>query len=172
MQKIETARLLLRPFLPEDAADCFAFLSDRETCYLDGGYEPFGCMDGEYGWLMEKFAAQPDRLMIQHRKTGRVIGTVNILPDEQGRCDAREIGYVIAPACRRQGYATEALQAVMAALAKDGVRRVTLGIIPQNAPSLHLAEKLGFVRTGEIPDAFDYPPVGPVPLISFERLLG
>ena len=34
---LETDRLLLRPFRPEDRADCFAFLSDPETCHLDGG---------------------------------------------------------------------------------------------------------------------------------------
>lgn len=171
MRTIETARLLLRPFRKEDAADCFAFLSDRDTCWLDGGYEPFDLMDEEYGWLMDKFASQPDRLMIQHRASGRVTGTVNILPDEQGRPDTRELGYVIAPAHRRRGYAAEALEAVMAALAEEGLRRVTLGIIPQNEPSLRLAEKLGFIRTGEVPDAFVYPPVGRVPLIVFERLL-
>jgi ribosomal-protein-alanine N-acetyltransferase len=49
----------------------------------------------------------------------------------------------------RQGYATEALGAVLEyALGPLGLHRVECGIQPDNTPSLALAEKLGFRRFG------------------------
>ena len=69
---LETDRLLLRPFRPEDRADCFAFLSDPETCHLDGGYEPFREMDRDYDALMEKLAGPEGRYMVEERASCRV----------------------------------------------------------------------------------------------------
>ena len=45
---LQTPRLLLRPFSSADSTDLFEFLSDRDTCYDDGGYEPFAAMDEKY----------------------------------------------------------------------------------------------------------------------------
>ena len=38
---LTTPRLVLCPFSIQDADDLFPMLSDRDTCYDDGGYEPF-----------------------------------------------------------------------------------------------------------------------------------
>ena len=110
---LETDRLLLRPFRPEDRADCFGFLSDPETCHLDGGYEPFREMDRDYDALMEKLAGQEGRYMVEERASCRVVGTVHIFKDALRRVPAMEIGYVISPACRRRGYAAEAVERVI-----------------------------------------------------------
>lgn len=159
---IETPRLLLRPFRQEDAADCFAFLSDEETCRLDGGYAPFTEMDGEYHELMTRFAHQPNRAVVVLKATGHVIGMVHVMHDEQGRPDTLELGYVSSPRHRRQGYMSEAVRAVMEHLLQTGTQRLILGIARSNTPSLRMAEKLGFTPAG------DYPMVAGEPMAEYE----
>ena len=144
---LETDRLLLRPFRPEDRADCFAFLSDPETCHLDGGYEPFREMDRDYDALMEKLAGQEGRYMVEERASCRVVGTVHVFKDALRRVPAMEIGYVISPACRRRGYAAEAVERVIRYLFEEtDTVLVTAGAAAGNTASLALLEKLGFTR--------------------------
>lgn len=66
-----------------------------------------------------------------------------------------EFGYTIFPQFRRQGYATEACQALMAWAQQQGVTRFVLSISPQNQPSLRLAAHFGFVKIGEQMDEED-----------------
>ncbi len=55
------------------------------------------------------------------------------------------------------GIATEATLALMDWAATQGVLRVVASIAPDNAPSLRIAEKLGFARAGESEDEEDGP---------------
>lgn len=165
---IETKRLLLRPFRQADAPDCFAFLSHRETCYLDGGYEPFPEMDEKYALLMEKFAKQEGRYMVELKGSGKVIGTLHLFPDDRRAVETMEVGYVISPGYRRQGYGREAVEAVIEHLFRDtDTQLVTAGAAVCNAPSIAMLEKLGFVREGVIRKGFFIPGQGPVDLVSF-----
>lgn len=165
---LETGRLLLRPFRPGDRADCFAFLSDRETCHLDGGYEPFAEMDREYDALMKKLAGQEGRYMIEEKETGRVAGTVHLCKDERRRVEAVEIGYVVSPPFRRRGYAQEALERIITALFEEtDTELITAGAAVGNTPSIALLEKLGFTREGIVRKGFFLPGKGPVDLASF-----
>lgn len=66
-----------------------------------------------------------------------------------------EIGYIVDEPYRRRGYALEAMDGMMAWAAAKGVQRFRLSIAPDNEPSLALAAKLGFARTGEQIDEFD-----------------
>lgn len=167
---IETERLLLRSFRQEDADDCFAFLSDRETCYLDGGYEPYSEMDENYALLMEKFATQEGRYMVELKGAGKVIGTLHLFPDDRRAVETTEIGYVISPGYRRQGYGREAVEAVIDHLFREtDTRLVTAGAAVCNGPSIAMLEKLGFVREGIIRKGFFIPGRGAVDLVSFYR---
>lgn len=159
---LDTPRLTLRPFAAGDGTDCFAFLSDRETCMLDGGYEPYAAMDAEYQALMDQFAAQPNRLVVVLKAENKVIGMVHIMPDEAGRLNTLELGYVSSPHHRRQGYMSEAVRAVMTHLLATGTKCITLGIAKSNPVSLRMAEKLGFVPAGE------YPPMGDEVMVRYD----
>ena len=64
--------------------------------------------------------------------------------------DAVEFGYAIFPPYRGRGYATEAARMLMdLAETRGAVRHFVLAVSPTNAPSLAIAQKLGFLRTGE-----------------------
>ncbi|MCC6453464.1 MAG: GNAT family N-acetyltransferase [Caldilineaceae bacterium] len=60
-----------------------------------------------------------------------------------------EMGYTIFPAFRRQGYATEAVAALMRwAMQEQNVQRFVLSISPGNNPSLRIANHFGFRKVG------------------------
>ena len=69
---------------------------------------------------------------------------------------AAEMGYTIFPQYRRRGLAQEAIHAMMDwAHREHGTGRFIISVAPDNAPSLGLAAKLGFIRTGEQIDPED-----------------
>lgn len=72
-------------------------------------------------------------------------------PDGDGTV---EIGYGVAPAYQRRGYATEAVQALIAwAFAHPEVRRIVAECVPENTPSLRVLTKLGFRPLPKVTDA-------------------
>ena len=60
-----------------------------------------------------------------------------------------EIGYSVVPEERGRGYATEAVQVLIArALATEGVQRVVAEVHEENVASLKVMERCGFYRIG------------------------
>lgn len=88
------------------------------------------------------------------RETGQVVGKVGFHapPDADG---AVEIGYRVTPSYRGQGLATEMAIGLMRWGAEHGARSCIASVRPDNAPSLAIIDKLGFVRTGEQIDEID-----------------
>lgn len=165
---LETERLLLRNYIAEDAEACFEFLSDKETCYMDGGYEPFDEMDEEYGLLMEKFSNQKTRYMIVLKSENKVIGTIHLQYDKHRAVKTIEVGYVISPNYRRRGYMSECLKGITAFLFQNtDTELITASAISRNIPSLTLLRKLGFTKEGNIHKGFSVPDEGAVDLESF-----
>ncbi len=69
---------------------------------------------------------------------------------------AVELGYGVFPAYRGHGYAQEAARAVMGwARAAHGVRHFVASVSPENAASLAVVARLGFLRVGEQIDEID-----------------
>jgi RimJ/RimL family protein N-acetyltransferase len=78
----------------------------------------------------------------------RVIGSAGFHspPDADGRV---EVGYRVEPAWRRQGIATEVVQALFDwAATEHGVRRFRASVSPNNVPSLAIIRGFGFRQTG------------------------
>lgn len=162
---LSTDRLTIRRFQPSDAEDCFAFLSDKETCYSDGGYEPFCEMNEAYNSLMDKFAGQEMRKMVALKDTGKVIGTINLMEADDRAVETYEIGYVIAPEYQRKGYAYEAVSAVLNCLLQElHLDMVIGGAVESNRASIGLLEKLGFQYEGRKTKAFYHPELGVIDL--------
>ena len=82
-----------------------------------------------------------------------LVGLLNI-PWTSWFTPAVEIGWRIAPAHQRQGYAGEAARAALAhGFGVLGLPEIVAFTIPANEPSWRLMEKLGMARDGE----FDHP---------------
>ncbi len=166
--RLETDRLILRRFEERDASPCFEFLSDRMTCYMDGGYEPYAAMDDAYMALMDSLMRQETRYMIVLKKEDKAIGTINLFPAKDRVVEAMEIGYVVSPSYRRQGYAYEAVKALTDYLLEDlHLELFIAGAFAENISSQGLLKKLGFQPEGKRRKAFWYPPLGAVDLLYY-----
>jgi len=62
--------------------------------------------------------------------------------------EALEVGYTVFPDHRRQGYAAEAVGALLAWAQEQGVGHFIASVAPQNEPSLRLVRRLGFSEVG------------------------
>ena len=148
--RIETERLIIRRFEKEDGDAFFDIFSDPVTCSDDGDYDAFTVRDEAFDDLMARFALDPTRYAIVLRETGVMIGVLHLMAPLQKRAvPAVEIGYCIHRGFRRQGYAAEAVAALVDALhAQCGYRLVLAGAYAFNHASISLLDKLGFVREG------------------------
>lgn len=165
MKTVETDRLILRDFEARDAEPFFEFLSDRDCCYLDDGYEPETSIKSKfYKKCMKLFELQKEeRFMIELKSEKRCIGTIHIMEVENRQVDALELGYGICPAYQNQGYATEALQAAISYCFEEmEAQLLTAKAMEPNRASIRVLEKLGFVKEGIRRKGAYYPPVGVV----------
>jgi RimJ/RimL family protein N-acetyltransferase len=98
-------------------------------------------------WILRAIVLRSERV---------VIGTVGFhaAPDARGRV---ELGYEVVPAFRRRGYAREAATGMMRWAAEQGARIVRASVSPDNAASLAMIARLGFVQVGERLDDEDGP---------------
>ena len=140
MHEIQSRRLLLRPFRGSDYDDLFEFLSQLEDDEFEG-YPGITLENGrehlKYRLGSEEFYA------IELTEAEKVIGNIYC-----GNRDyaAREVGYIVNKRYQQQGYAAEALSAVIAQAFREGVHRVYAECDPGNAPSWKLLEKVGMRR--------------------------
>lgn len=149
--RIETARLVLRSYLPDDLDAHLAIHRDplvmrylgppssREDCWrrLLGGPTLWDWLGYGY-WSVER---REDGAYLGH------IGFADFKRDVMPSLDGLpEMGWIFASAAHGQGYALEAGQAALRWADEALAAPETVAIIsPDNERSIHLAEKLGFV---------------------------
>lgn len=104
---IETERLVLRPFGDADYDSLFEFLSQLESDEFEGC--PGITYENGRTYLAQRVGSD-EFLAIELTSEGKVIGNLSC-----GRRDfeVREVGYIVNERYRRQGYATEALSALI-----------------------------------------------------------
>ena len=140
MKEIRTERLILRPFWESDYGDLFEFLFQLRDDEFEG-YPGITYENGrehlEYRLGSEEFFA------MELAETGKVIGNVSCCSRDY---DAKEVGYIVNRDYRRQGYAAEALSAVIETAFADGAHRVYAECDPRNTPSWKLLEAVGMRR--------------------------
>ncbi len=88
------------------------------------------------------------------RETRVAVGFIGFhdAPDERGMT---EIGYEVLPSFRRQGYAIEAVSALIGWAGRHGVSTVRACVSPDNDASLALLARQGFAVIGEQVDEED-----------------
>jgi RimJ/RimL family protein N-acetyltransferase len=158
---LETARLLIRPFAPNDL-DAVHHLLDVEIAWSGPGFTR--AQRRERLAFYAELARWEDtgRLYgyraVTLKDVGELVGIVGFLPvpwdarrrallsptDGAAAGIELEVGYALAPAHRGRGYATEALEALIAhAFGVLGVGRIVAGTGRDNAPSIALLERVG-----------------------------
>ncbi len=140
---LPTQRLLLRPFLSEDAQALYEGLSDEAVVRYEP-YPPFSLKRAEEE---TKKRTEDDRFTAvclppcDAYPSGRLIGTLFLGP---GAFGTWELGYVFNRAHHHKGYATEAATARLlhAFSLPEGPRRVIAVCHGENKPSHALAKRL------------------------------
>ncbi|MFH0993745.1 MAG: GNAT family N-acetyltransferase, partial [bacterium] len=150
MKTIETARMVLRTWRMEDAADLFAYAC-TPTVGPAAGWKSHENV-GESEIIIQHFLAAGDVWAIEDRVSGRVIGSVGL--HEKAALNGtvnHELGYVLAPDFEGSGRMTEACRAVLAYAFNDlGLSEVIVDHFVDNRKSRRVIEKLGFTPAGEI----------------------
>ena len=144
-RQIETERLILRRFQPEDWADLYEYLSQPETVRFEP-YEPFT----EEAVRQEAVnrAANADFWAVVRKSDQKLIGNLYFSKQE---FDSWKLGYVFNQHHWHCGYAAEACKALMNhAFTVMNVRRVTAMCNPINESSWRLLERIGFIREGHL----------------------
>ncbi|MDP1777966.1 MAG: GNAT family N-acetyltransferase [Brevundimonas sp.] len=139
--EIRTPRLILRSARPDDLEAMHAVLSDpRATLWWST--PPHETVEQTKAWLDGMIANGPDHPDFVVELDGRVIGKAGFwnLPD---------VGYILHPDAWGQGLAAEAVGAAIDHVFRTrDLETLTADVDPENAASIRLLERLGFVRTG------------------------
>lgn len=139
--EILTPRLILRTARPDDLDAIYAVLSDpRATRWWST--PPHETLDQTRTWLEGMIANGPDHPDFVVELDGRVVG-------KAGFYEMPDIGYILHPDVWGQGLALEAVGAAIDHVFRTrDVDILTADVDPENAASIRLLERLGFVRTG------------------------
>ncbi len=154
--RIETERLIIRCYQPEDAALLKASIDESLVHLLP--------------WMTwaknepETVQAKIERLRqyrgqfdlgldytfgIFSKDEKKLIGSTGLLTRLDG--NAREIGYWINANCVQQGYATETVKALIkVGFEIEELDRIEIRIIPENTASQRVPQKLGFLYEGTL----------------------
>ncbi|WP_284947161.1 GNAT family N-acetyltransferase [Acidisoma cladoniae] len=144
-----TARLVLRRMTIADAPALHAAFSDPEAMrYWSTG--PHTTMSETVAWIEATVAAVEDGSSDDFAVTrdGAVIG-------KAGLWKGNEVGVIFARSAWGQGYAQEAMAAVIARGFASHVEAIVADVDPRNAASLRLLERLGFQQTGDASATFE-----------------
>ena len=150
MDRLDTPRLHLRPFRPDDAPAAHRVYSDPEVMrYVATG--PLADRSMTARLLQDYIAHQRawgySFWAVVERASGELIGDAGLYRTPAGEV---ELGYTLGQRWWGRGYATEAAGAWLeAAFGRLRITEVVALAEPANTASLRVLEKLGMTRDGE-----------------------
>ncbi len=145
MEILQTKRLIIRNFIESDIDTLFAYRNDKEC-------SKYQRWDEKTHEQLREFIKQKKTSKIGDESSqfaitlqGEHIGDIFLAKRKQ----TFTIGYTIAPAYQRQGYASEVVLAMTQFLLDSYLCHEIVALVePQNAASVQLLNKLGFTNEG------------------------
>ncbi|WP_083516436.1 GNAT family N-acetyltransferase [Aeromicrobium erythreum] len=165
--RVETERLLLRPFEPDDAGALFGWFSLPEVARWSGTGEPMRDVaeaEARIARMPERAGSHPAAgiLAVCPDEALPPVGMVMLVPIPASAGRERghgagdwEVGWHLHPRAWGRGYATEAASALLERAASAGLPRVVAVTHPDNAPSQAVCRRLGMSDLGLRDDWYD-----------------
>ncbi|MGG2079323.1 GNAT family N-acetyltransferase [Lelliottia nimipressuralis] len=151
MATITTPRLQLSPFKPSDWAFFRSLREDRAIMRYMAAIAP----EKETRRLFAIRLAAPHTFVIRAHGNDTPLGDIGLQISAKFREEA-DIGYTVIPQAQGKGYASEALRAVCDyAFCQAGVKAINAYVLADNAGSVRVLEKQGFVRTQVLEKAYE-----------------
>lgn len=145
---VRTKRLVLRRLADGDIDRIFAYRSQPQVAEWIGGTTT------DVDELAERFGDGATAVIVEH--DGRLIGDLMVKVQdpyaqrevaESAAASEAELGWTFDPAYQGRGFATEAVEALLAICFDElGLRRVVAACFTANEPSWRLMERIGMRR--------------------------
>ena len=145
MERLETARLILRPFTQDDAEDLYAYARDPRVGPR-AGWPPHGSLEESRAIIRTVFS-DPLAMALEWKETGRVVGSAGFVGRHRAELPGpdNEIGYALSPACWGRGLMPEAVEELLRFGFEDlGLAAIWCGHYDFNSQSRRVVEKCGF----------------------------
>lgn len=141
-----TPRLSLRPLTPADLSAVLAYRNDPEVARYQGWALP-ATLESVAGLVSDAPLGTPGWVQRGVWADAGLLGDVALNTDPQWQ--QAELGVTLAAWAQGQGYAAEALRALMAhAFADLGLHRLHASIDPRNVAVAQVLTRLGFRHEG------------------------
>ena len=151
--RLETDRLILRPFQMADAEAFAAYRSDPAVARYQGWEAPYSLAQAE-NFIEKMVLVQPGmpgdwyQVALELKPSGRLIGDCAFWMLTEAAQQA-EIGFTLSPPYQGRGYMTEAVRRLLDSLFETfALHRVRAICDAENAASARLLERLGMRREG------------------------
>jgi RimJ/RimL family protein N-acetyltransferase len=148
---LETARLRLRPFTPNDAPEVERMAGERRVAEMTLNMpHPYPAGLGAE-WIASHAPAAADgsfySFAVEHKNNDTLLGAIAITPSARFR--RAEIGYWLGIEHWNHGYATEAAHQVVAfGFEQLGLVRIQATCYPRNPASAKVMQKVGMTYEG------------------------
>lgn len=147
--RLETERLILRPWREEDVCDLYEYASVEGVGEM-AGWRRHDSIETSRK-VLQSFISNKNVFAVVYKANGKVIGSVGLHESwadhiqEYSHLKIKEIGYALSKAYWGQGLMPEAVKAVIAfCFQQCGLDAVTAGHFTENIRSKRVIEKCGF----------------------------
>lgn len=155
---VETSRLHMRTFQEKDIKPFATYRSIPEVAQYQGWQAPYSLAQATQ-FVAHMKATLPNQpgvwyqVALEHKSDGVLIGdcAYRLMADDERQA---EIGFTLAPAYQRRGYATEAVMYLFTYLFEEqNLHRIYAYCDVENLASARLMEKVGMRREGHFVDS-------------------
>ncbi len=154
-ETIETERMILRGFTPEDAGDLYEYAKNPNVG-PHGGWKPHENVEESLNIIKTLFLDKYHIWAMTVKKTGEVIGSVGYETDtKRPETGCMELGYAMSEDHWGKGLMTEAAKAVIRyGFETMGLPMISIYHNPSNSRSKRVVEKCGFCFEGTMRRAY------------------
>ncbi|MBD7912230.1 GNAT family N-acetyltransferase [Clostridium cibarium] len=141
--RLETSRIILRPFEKKDLEDLDEYCSQDGVGEMAGWKQHCNLLTSKE--VLDRNIQNENIFAIENKENKKVIGHIAVNNDsENGREDTKELGCALNRNYQNQGIMTEVIYQILDYLFSKDIKYVYACCFQSNKPSKGLIEKCGF----------------------------